>query len=74
MQTIDKDGNVLNAIEVEETDIAQKVYEALAKRDTSHVVVGQIPTRGQVIVINGLRWKVQSCSKKGGLHLQLMGV
>lgn len=41
--------------------------------DTTHATIGTLPTRGELVKINGLIFMVLSASpKKGTLHLELL--
>ena len=45
---------------------------ALVEDESTHVVIGKLPVRGQVVILNGLRFVVLSKSdKKGTLHLRI---
>lgn len=50
----------------------QELVEQLNK-DTTHAVIGTLPTRGEIVKINGLLFVVLSKSDtKGTLHLEIV--
>ena len=57
------------------TQTGKTVQELVSKMnpDTTHAVIGTLPSRGELVTINGLVFVVLSKSdKKGTLHLELV--
>jgi len=76
MQEIDIKGLVRSSKELDGTheEQAREIQAALERYGTSHVVVGELPCRGDLVTINGLKYSVMSRSKDGNLHLKLVKV
>lgn len=64
-----KHGKLINTI----SGKTPQELAALMADDSTHVVIGRLPTRGKLVTINGLLFVVLSKSdKKGTIHLELV--
>ena len=64
-----KNDQLVRAVNGEELEKAQ---EAKLEDDETHMVVGLLPQRGQIVIINGLQFVVKSSShKKGTVHMEI---
>jgi hypothetical protein len=74
MQTYDKKNYVKSAQTGPADELSRKAAIELESPDTDRVVIGKLPTYKQVIVINGLAYRVKFINRRAGeVTLKLIG-
>ena len=71
MQEYDRNNELINTVMAESEE---ELINARAKElDGRYVVIGNLPGRGEIVTIHGLKFKVLSKSdKRGTLHLEIL--
>jgi len=70
MQEYNRNDELVNTAMAES---AEELIKARANQAIGHVVIGNLPCRGEIVTIHGLKFKVLSKSdKRGTLHLEIL--
>lgn len=73
MQVYDREYELLKTKMTSMLDAASEIQKELVKKGVSHVVVGKLPCKGQIILVDGLKFKVQSSNAlKGTFYAKIL--